>query len=102
LALSNVLDPTYVPTSPDDIDLWDKIQTYAFSALNKSFQTNKGRAIILKYSSNGDAQKAYNEYYTHMKSSTKAVLAADELLQYITNTRFDKMWNTTAEAFIIH
>jgi hypothetical protein len=42
--LSNVLNPNYVPTSSDDIKLWEEIQTYAFSTLNKPFQTNKGRA----------------------------------------------------------
>jgi hypothetical protein len=66
-------------------------------------ETAKGKAIISKYESTFDAQKAYAELHEHHLKSTKASLNSIKILGYITSAKIsDGSWHGTPKNFILN
>ena len=101
--LSNVLDPDYAPTLPEDYELFELHQKFMYAVLDKTVQTDNGKEIVRKYHCSRDAQSVYKELLTLHTSSTKAEMSAGDLLTYITTTSIgDGKWKGSTESYITH
>ena len=98
-----VLDPLYVPSSQEQIDLFDEKQKFVFAVFDKNLLTDKGKALVRAYQATYDAQKVYKELQEYALQSTKASMDASMLLSYITTSRIgDGKWKGTMHAYILH
>jgi hypothetical protein len=98
-----VLDPTYVPVSAEEKDLFNEKLKYVYAILERRVSTERGKAFIREHASDYNAQKVYQKLVEHHLKSTKAMIESSSTLSYITSVRLgDNMWKGTTEAFIIH
>jgi hypothetical protein len=101
--VSDVLYPTYLPITPEDVDLFQEKKKHVYAILEPKVETAKGKAILHKHESTFDAQKAYAELQEHHLKFTKASLSPVEILGYITSAKIgDGSWHGTAENFILN
>jgi hypothetical protein len=100
---SDVLNASYVPRTTAENDLFQEKQKNLYAIIDSKVETTKGKAIICKYESSFDAQKADAELQDHHLTSTKASLSSIKILGYITSAKIgDGSWNGTAENFILN
>jgi hypothetical protein len=99
--VSEVLDPSYVPTTKQAKELFIEKQKYVYSVLESKVITDKGRAIVQEYKDTFDAQKVYQKLTDHHLGSTKAMVESSTIPSYITTVRLGSgEWNGSAEGFI--
>ena len=102
-AVSEVLDETYIPTTPDDIALFQEKQKYLYAVLESKVLTDRGKALIRDHEHDFDAQTVYQKLKAYHLQSTKAKMESSVILSYITSSRLGEgTWNGTTEAFIIN
>jgi hypothetical protein len=102
-AVSEVLDESYTPLTPDDIALFQEKQKYVYAVLESKVLTDRGKAFIRDHEHDFDAQKAYQKLKAYHLQSTKAKMESSAILSYITSSRLGEgTWNGTTEAFIIN
>jgi hypothetical protein len=88
---------SYKPTTPTDNDLFQEKQKYLYAVLESKVEMTKGKAIIHKYESTFDAQKAYADRTDHHLNSTKVSLNSTKILGYIASAKIgDGSWHGTA------
>ena len=69
---NEVLEPTYTPGSePEEQELFEAKQTFMFSVLNASLQTDMGKTIVRRHLTNTDVQSVWKELSEHMRTSSK-------------------------------
>ena len=101
--VSEVLEPTYVPSTSEDIDLFDEKQKYMFTAFERNLLTDQGKAFVRDYANTYDAQSIYRDLCAYALQSTKASLDSSAILSYLTSVRIgDGSWRGTTHAFIFH
>ena len=101
--VDDVHDPKYVPTSTEDIALFDEKQKYMYSVLEKILQTDEGKVIVRSHDVDRDAQKIYAEHLAQMTLSTEVLIGSGELLSYLTSTRItDGSWRGTTKGFVMN
>ena len=98
-----VLDPSYVPVSIEDKELFDEKQKYVYAILEQKVLTDRGKGFIREHENDYDAQKVYQKLVDHHLKSTKAMIDSSSILSYITSVRLGNgMWKGTTEAFVVH
>ena len=101
--MTEILDSSYVASSPDDQAVFAAKQTFMYSVFEEHLQTDMGKTLVRSYESDSNAQKIYAELCSHMKSSAAGKLAASELLREITGTQMHTAkWNGTKRSFILN
>jgi hypothetical protein len=101
--VSEVLDATYQPKTPNDIELFTEKQKYVYAILESKVLTDRGKAIVRAFEDTFDAQTVYQKLVEHHLRSTKAMLESSTILSYITSVRLGNgEWTGTTEGFIIH
>ena len=101
--VENVLDVSYVPVLPQDVELFREQNKYMMAVFNTCIQTDFGKTLVRKYEGTIDAQMLFVELERHAKTSTSAILTATELLSYITTATLGKnTWNGTTTSFVLH
>jgi hypothetical protein len=100
---SDVLNPTYVPQTTQDIELFAEKQKYMCSVLERILQTDKGKVIVRSHDADPDAQLIYSEFLQVMTKSTEAMMDSGVLLSYLTAAKVsDGAWRGTAKGFVLH
>ena len=98
-----VLDPTYIPSTADDIQLFEEKQKFMYAVFEKTLLTDKGKALVRQNQQSFNAQQIYKELSAYAMQSTKATMTASSLLSYITSTNLgDGKWKGSTHAFILH
>ena len=98
-----MLDPKYVLTSANDVALFGKKQEFMYAVLERTLQTDQGKAFVCEHEKDFDAQKIYSSLQEYSVTSTKASLDASKLLSYITSAKMgDGTWKGGAHAFILN
>ncbi|MGL4351678.1 MAG: hypothetical protein ACRCT2_14160, partial [Plesiomonas shigelloides] len=101
--VENVLNMSYIPVVPQDIELFKEQQKYMMAVFTTCVQTDYGKTLVRKFEGTHDAQMLFIELERHAKTSTSAILTATELLSYITTATLGKnTWNGTTTAFVLH
>lgn len=84
--IAGILDPTYIPATTDDADLFLEKQKFMYTVFEKTLQTDKGKALVCQHQHSFDAQRIYKELSEYHKYFTKASMNAFTLLSYITTS----------------
>jgi uncharacterized protein with FMN-binding domain len=101
--VAEVLDTTYIPTLAKDVALFGKKQEFMYAVLERTLQTDQGKAFVRQHEEDFDAQKIYSSLQDYSVKSTKASLDASKLLSYITSAKMgDGAWKGSAHAFILN
>jgi len=101
-----VFDPTYKPISQAQVDELKLKQRFVYSILDRTVQTDQGRAFVSEHESDCDAQRVFAKLVLHAaqlsEKSTKEMLLKEQLLQFLKTTRLDSTWRGTTVEFIVH
>ena len=101
--VSEVLDPNYTPSKPEEIALFKLKQEYMYAVAEKTLLTDIGKTAVRRQESTFDAQAVYKELFDQMDKSTKASLNSTNLLKYITSVKLgDGSWKGNTESFLLH
>jgi hypothetical protein len=101
--VAEILNPNYVPSTPEEQELFQLKQLYMFAVLESTVKTDRGKAIVRYYEATSDAQKVYKDLSEHHLKSTKALMDSSDILSYISSVRLGSGdWKGTTEAFITH
>ena len=101
--MSNVLDPNYIPSTIQDIELFDRHQSFMFSMFATHVSTSKGKELIRKCKDKYDAQKLWSDLRTYHRESAKSEGRKSTLMTWITSTKLDRdSWQGSHEDFITH
>jgi hypothetical protein len=102
-AVSEVLDDSNIPITPDDIALFQEKQKYLYTVLESKVLTDRNKALIRDHEHDFDAQKVYQKLKAYHLQSTKAKMESSVILLYITSSRLGEgTWNGTTKSFIIN
>ena len=101
--VSEVLNPSYVPPTTEDRDLFTEKQKFLYAVLESKVLTDRGKAIIRDHENDFDAQAVYKKLVAHHLTSTKAMIDSSTILSYITSSRLGSgEWRGSTESFILH
>jgi hypothetical protein len=101
--VQEVLDPTYVPSTPTLIALFAEKQKFMYAVFDTTLLTDQGKAYVRQYTDTFDDQKVYKLLCEYATRSTKSTLNSSEILQYLTSAKLgDGQWRGTTHAFILN
>jgi hypothetical protein len=101
--VSQVIGTSYVPTTTKDIVLFAEKQKYMYAVFERTLLTDKGKMIVRRHALDGDAQEVYKKLKTHATTSTKALMDALTLLEYITSAKLGTgSWRGSTDGFVLH
>jgi hypothetical protein len=99
--VDNVINLSYVPSTPDEASLLEEQKKFVFSVLEQTVLTPDGILIIRVHSETGDASAVYSDLVDRYGKSTAAQLAASELEAELAGFCIDSSWTKTNLAFLI-
>ena len=98
-----ILQPTFRPKGDaDSLELFRSKNDIMYSVFNKCLLSDMGKTIVRKHLDNMNAQRVWEEFATHMTTSSKGKAEKCRLHTYVTTTVLDKSWKGTTEQFILH
>ena len=100
--LTDVLNPDYIPSTDDEILLFNLQNTFMYSVFESTLQTTKSRHIVQTYETSADAQKVYSTLLDIYEEDLAISLQATDLRSTLTLLRYDDKWKKSSEAFLLH
>jgi hypothetical protein len=102
--VAEVLDPTYIPVTPEEKALFKEKQKYWFAVFVRTLQTDQGKAYVREFENELDAQSIYRCICEYALKSTKAAISASDILTYITSCKLGEgsPWRGSTESFVLH
>ena len=98
-----ILQPTFRPKGDaDTLEPFRLKNDLMYSVFNKCLLSDMGKTIVRKHLYNMNAQRVWEEFATHMTTSSKGKAEKHRLHTYVTTTVLDKSWKGTTEQFILH
>ena len=98
-----ILQPTFRPRGDaDSLELFRLKNGLMVCVFNKCLLSDMGKTIVRKHLDNMNAQRVWEEFATHMTTSSKGKAEKRRLHTYVTTTVLDKSWKGTTEQFILH
>ena len=98
-----ILQPTFRSRGDaDSLELFRLKNDFMYSVFNKCLLSDMGKTIVRKHLDNMNAQQVWEEFATHMITSSKGKAEKRRLHTYVTTTVLDKSWKGTTEQFILH
>jgi len=98
----DVLNPEYVPSTPEESLLFDQKQKFMYNVFCKHINTAKGKICVRSESESMDAQAVYILLTEAYGDSLSSRLDATNIRTYIINMKLDDKWRTGYEAFLNH
>jgi hypothetical protein len=95
----NVLDAAYIPSSQDDIDLFELQKKFMYSVFLSKVTVSDAVNII---KTNTDAQLCYQSLVHRFERSAEATMDAQTIREKLTALKLDKQWRGTLSKFITH
>ena len=96
----NVVNPTYVPLTPEETLLFIEQKNFMYDVFLKIIQTPIGKHTVKKYEHSRDAQVVWREYAKYMKTSTRADIEIEDLMKQIVALHFDQAYAGSSQEFI--
>ena len=97
-----ILQPTFRPRGDaDSLELFRLKNDFMYSVFNKCLLSDMGKTIVRQHLDNMNAQRVWEEFATHMTTSSKGKAEKHRLHTYVTTTVLDKSWKGTTEQFIL-
>ena len=86
-----ILQPTFRPRGDaDSLELFRLKNDFMYSVFNKCLLSDMGKTIVRKHLDNMNAQRVWEEFATHMTTSSKGKAEKHRLHTYVTTTVLDK------------
>ena len=99
----DVFDPSYKPSSADDIAIFNEKQKFIYSVFEEKLRTDMGKFFVRLHEHDYDAQTIFAKLQDHAKASTQAAIDTADLLSYITTIKLhDTKWRGTTHSFVLH
>ena len=97
------LQPTFrLRSDGDRLELFRLKDDFMYSVFNKCLLSDMGKTIVRKHLDNMNAQLVWEEFVTHMTTSSKGEAGKRRLHTYVTTTVLHKYWKGTTGQFILH
>ena len=98
-----ILQPNFRPRGDGDIlELFRLKNDFIYSVFNKCLLSDIGKTIVRKHLDNMNSQWVWEEFATHMTTSSKGKAEKHRLNTYVITTVLDKSWKGTTMQFILH
>ena len=99
----DILQPTFRPRSDaDSLELFRLKNDFMYSVLNKCLLSDMGKTIVRKHRDNTNAHRVWEEFATHMNTSSKGKAEKRRLHTFVTTAVLDISWKGTTKQFILH
>ena len=99
----NVLNPSYCPVTPDEIELFDRHLAFMYNVFASNLLTTKGKELVRVYQNTYDAQSVYDELREYHRDSEKADGDKSTLLKFIMSSQLTAdSWFGTHDDYIVH
>jgi hypothetical protein len=98
--LINILTPTYVPLTNDEIELFEAQQKFMYSVFEQCLLTPKSKRIVQIHEPTGNAQKMYAGLVEVYEEDLSTSLTASDLRTAITLLHLDDKWKKGIETFL--
>jgi hypothetical protein len=89
-----------VPTTTEDIELFNEKQKFGYQNLEQTVQTQEGMPIVREYSKTKDAQYVYAKLIERYEHSQAATLAQDALERELGELRLNTTWKKGCVSFM--
>ena len=100
--LTDVLNPDYIPSTDDEIQLFTLQNTFMYSVFESTLQTTKSRHIVQTHECSADAQQVYATLLDVYEENLTISLQATDLRSTLTLLRYDDKWKKSSETFLLH
>ena len=100
--IDDVFNSQYLPTSFEDMEVFEEKQKFAFSVLDATLKSDMGKSLVRKYEDTFNAQMIWKEFVEYMKTSTKAQISSADILSWITSAKYDNTWKGTSNGFVLY
>ena len=100
--IQEVFDVNYVPKNEEERNLFDEKNKFAYAMLNRTVQTDEGKAYVRQHERDFNASEVYRKLLDFATTSTAAELNKDSLIKYLTTIKLDSRWSGTTVGFILH
>ena len=106
--LGNVLDPDYVPSTPEEQALFDVLQAYTFAVFTSCLLETQAATLVRDYSGTlaganaGNAQKLHAALVKKMSTGIAAMTQRTALESRVMSLRLDNGWNSGIVSFLNH
>ncbi len=106
--LGNVLDPDYVPSTPEEQALFDVLQAYTFAVFTSCLVETQAATLVREYSGRlaganaGNAQKLHAALVKKMSTGIAAMTQRTALETRVMSLRLDNSWNSGIVSFLNH
>jgi hypothetical protein len=97
--LSEVFDPSYVPTN-ETMDEFKKKNTFVYSVFTHSLISAKSKVPLRAHESTRDAQAVYRALLSAYADGTAATLSAEALETQLCGMKLDNSWQKSYETFL--
>ena len=99
-----VVDPLYVPPTPEAASLFAQKQIYMYSVFCNTLLTNVGIKLVRDHEASNDAQAIFASFVKHYSASVLADLDQAKLMEYISSVRLgdNGQWKGSYHSFILH
>ena len=83
--LQDVLDPLYVPRTPDERAVFLAKQEYLYAVFVQNLLTDEGKTYVRAHARDSNAQAIFKELVDHHTKSTHSQLTASSIMQFLTS-----------------
>ena len=98
-----ILQPTFRPRSDaDSLELFRIKNDFMYTVFNKCLLSYMGKTIVRKPLDNMNAQRVWEEFASHITTSSKGKAEKCRLHAYVTTTVLDKSLKGTTEQYVLH
>ncbi len=98
--VEDVLDETYLPTTSEEILLFEQKKKFMHSVFEKKLLTPKSRNILRQHDADKDAQLIYVDLRWQYQSGTTQKIQADNLEKKWKDFKLTAKWNNPLEKFL--
>ena len=100
--LSNVIDPTYVPKTSVEVNLFRLQNDFLYTVFQSTLLTDDTKRIVREHEASRDAQSIYKDISEFIRESPDANILVNELMAFLTTEKLDGRWRGTTKGFITH
>jgi hypothetical protein len=83
--LSEVLDPTYKPKTPEERDVFDAKQQYLYAVFVQVLLTDEGKTFVRQHQKDFDAQEIYRSLVEFHSQSMHTELTGTSIMSFLTS-----------------
>ena len=101
---AEIVDPQYVPPTPEAALLFAQKQIYMYSVFCNTLLTNVGIKLVRDHEPSNDTQAIFMSFVKHYSASVLADLDQAKLMEYISSIRLgdNRHWKGSYHLFILH